>query len=151
VIFDHIVRSKTSSPTVLENDLALLSATVSYFAEMRSQMRLLATVCSRLQHTASVFLQLAQNYVSHLEPARKRAKPPTNHSQYVNNAVDLDIRDVNITNYLEWLPEEIETKIPAQEGDWHGLDSFGVSQRRRMSGNMFDWFSWDTYYAVPEA
>jgi hypothetical protein len=150
VIFEHIVRGKVSSPTALKDDVALLSATVSYFAEMRSQMRLLATVCTRLQHTASVFLQLAQNHVSRRppeEPARKKAKSPVSSLQNCSDLVDIDIRDINVANYLEWLPGDLATAAPTRDVDGHWPHSFGASQRRRMSGNMFDWFSWDTYYA----
>lgn len=153
MIFEHIVGNKNSPSTTINNDLSLLSATVSYFAEMRSQMRLLATVCSRLQHTSSVYLQLAQNHVSRrlsIEPTHKKLKAPIDHGQHCNDLIDLDIRNVNVANYLEWLPTEINPTITTQPGDQHEPACIGVSQIRRISGNMFDWFSWDAYYAGAE-
>jgi hypothetical protein len=111
-------------------------------------MRLLATACSRLEHTASVFLQLAQNYVSRplREPAHKKVRLSGNPQQHYSGLVDLDVPEVNVANYLEWLLAETEIATPTQDIDGHQPDSFGSNQRR-MSGNMFDWFSWDSYYA----
>jgi hypothetical protein len=74
VIFDNVVHHQNHGPTI-EQDLSLLTTTVTYFADMRSQMRLLACVCSKLQHTAAVFLHLAQTHVRHKprqNPAAKR-------------------------------------------------------------------------------
>jgi hypothetical protein len=148
VIFGHIVRGNASSPAELKDDLALLSATVSYFEEMRSQMRLLANVCSRLQHTASVFLQLAQNHVSRpvKKPGRRKAKLTGNPPRHYSGLVDLDIPEIDVVSYLEWLPAEPEIAISTQDIESHQPDSFGANQGR-ISGNMFDWFSWDSYYA----
>lgn len=59
VIFENIVHHTCWTPAV-EQDLQLLSATMTYYSEMRSQMRLLATVCARQQRVAAIFLRLAQ-------------------------------------------------------------------------------------------
>lgn len=63
MVFENIIHSHSSLVSVIEQDLGLLSITVSYFQSMQNQLRLLATVCSRLEHVATVFLQLAQRHV----------------------------------------------------------------------------------------
>ncbi|KAJ9273174.1 transcriptional regulator family: Fungal Specific TF [Paecilomyces variotii] len=63
VIFENIVHSRGSLRSMIDHDLGLLATTVSYFASMRSQLHLLAKICSRLERVASVFLQLAQHHV----------------------------------------------------------------------------------------
>ncbi|KNG89742.1 hypothetical protein ANOM_001973 [Aspergillus nomiae NRRL 13137] len=131
VIFENIVHHTCWTPTV-EQDLQLLSTTVTYYAEMRSQMRLLATVCTRLQRVAAVFLQLAQTYV------RQHTSDPTadnmvtstencstspsgdyNMSAYSDRAMNdfapdsakdsetqpnVDMGEPDVASYLEWLP-----------------------------------------------
>ncbi|KZL67587.1 fungal specific transcription factor domain-containing protein [Colletotrichum tofieldiae] len=64
VVFENLVQNYTfQSAMTIDQDLKLLATTVSYFASMRAQMRLLATVCSRLERVAAVFLQLAKSYL----------------------------------------------------------------------------------------
>lgn len=148
VVFEHVVQSQFLPLSEIEEDLNLLSATVSYFAEMRSQMRLLATVCSRLQHTASVFHQLARGHASRqlaTEPSHKRARLSETQEQHCKDLTEPDIRGVDVAHYLDWLPAEIQTTFPIQEPE--RLDPTDPSQRITVPGNMFDWFSWDTYYA----
>ncbi|KAK2041079.1 hypothetical protein LZ31DRAFT_586737 [Colletotrichum somersetense] len=64
VVFENIIHNHASQSAVtIDRDLQLMATTVSYFASMRGQMRLLATLCIRLERVASVFLQLAKSYL----------------------------------------------------------------------------------------
>ncbi|KAJ5383252.1 Transcription factor, partial [Penicillium concentricum] len=161
VIFGNIIHNNGAQASTIEQDLNLLSATVDYFAEMRSQMRLLATVCSRLQHTASVFLQLAQVHVSRcalaetIETPDKSFQPPSvqpmdNHIQHSEDLMDLDFGELNVTNYLEWLPADMGSPLSIFDGNRPGVSSSRLGEKKSIPGNMFDWFSWDTYYSGTE-
>jgi hypothetical protein len=161
VVFDNIIHPQNYHTSTIKQDLGLLSATVNYFKAMQSQMRLLATVCSRLEHTAAIFLKLAQNHVSY-RASTKTAAPPEpykqasrnqnhSHSQILADLVDLDVGDLNVVNYIEWLPADMDTTWPLPEAERHEPVSSRPGDRGQMSGNMFDWFSWDSYYAGTEA
>lgn len=79
VIFGNIIR-EPRAPTA-HQDLALLSTTVSYFASMRSQLNLLVNLSSKLEHVATVFLQLARRQVVHNAsgtPTNTASGVPTN-------------------------------------------------------------------------
>lgn len=81
VVFDDIVHNHTSQASTITNqDIDLLSTTVSYFASMRAQLRLLATVCTRLEQVASVFLQLAQNHAGQRPSPIDKAHGPAGSS-----------------------------------------------------------------------
>ncbi|CCF45963.1 hypothetical protein CH063_03743 [Colletotrichum higginsianum] len=72
VVFENLVHNHhRQSSIAIDRDLKLLSTTVSYFESMRAQMRLLATLCSRLERVAAVFLQLAKNQISQQTPCFK--------------------------------------------------------------------------------
>lgn len=72
VVFENLVHNHhRQSSIAIDRDLKLLSTTVSYFESMRAQMRLLATLCSRLERVAAVFLQLAKNQISQQTPCSK--------------------------------------------------------------------------------
>lgn len=68
---------------MVDHDLGLLATTVSYFASMRAQLRLLANICSRLERVASAFLQLAQYHVRNTvsRETASQAGTPTYSSQ----------------------------------------------------------------------
>ncbi|KAF4960809.1 hypothetical protein FSARC_10361 [Fusarium sarcochroum] len=74
VVFEHLVQNHLFlSTATVEQDLDLLSTTVSYYSSMRDQLSLLATLCARLEHIATAFLRLAQLQVDHrdvLDPQR---------------------------------------------------------------------------------
>ncbi|KAJ6089455.1 Transcription factor [Penicillium canescens] len=157
VVFDNIIHPQNYHTSTIEQDLGLLSATVNYFKAMQSQMRLLATVCSRLEHTASIFLKLAQNHVSY-RASTKTAAPPApytqassnqnySHSQTLADLMDPEVGDLNVVNYVEWLPADMDTTWPLPEAERHEPVSSRPGDRGQMLGNMFDWFSWDSYYA----
>ncbi|KAJ5521712.1 Transcription factor [Penicillium freii] len=127
---------------------------------MRSQMRLLATVCSRLQHTASVFLQLAQAHVSGrvltqtIEKPTKSLQPPPiqptySYDQHPEDMMDLDFGELNVSNYLEWLPADMGSAWPMFDTNRPDVVS-RPANKRPSQGSGFDWFSWDTYYSGTE-
>jgi hypothetical protein len=169
VIFKNVVHPDSQGPTI-EQDLGLLATTVTYFTDMRVQLRLLASVCSKLQHTAAVFLQLAQAHVRHktsTKPGNKatRSSKRANSSgldgsatQAIEGSTDAGLGRVDITSYLEWLPGdmdatcrmlEVEMQDATDEhsglGEGSNLTEFPI--RRPISDRVFDWFSWDVYYA----
>jgi hypothetical protein len=160
-------------------------------------MRLLATVCFRLQHAAAVFLQLAQAHVSRYASSDRRSPessgsidssqvidmPQSDHrldglatsttwdqqarSNIVNGYAQarealtaVDMEDMDISSYLEWLPSSMddntwpifEAERPnsrAIHSDPSGGDPLAKSEqnRRQTFDSVFDWFSWDSYYA----
>ncbi|KAJ5494629.1 Transcription factor, partial [Penicillium fimorum] len=161
VIFGNIIHSENAQIPTIEQDLNLLSATVNYFSEMRSQMHLLATVCSRLQHTASVFLQLAQLHVSRCaltqasEKSAKSFQPPPvqpidSCGQRPEDLMDVDVRELNIASYLEWLPTDMGSTWPLFDVNPPEVASSHIGDDKSIPGNMFDWFAWDTYYSGTE-
>jgi hypothetical protein len=157
VVFDNIIHPQNYHISTIEQDLGLLSATVNYFKAMQSQMRLIATVCSRLENTASIFLKLAQNLVSYRASTKKAAPPAPykqassnqnySHSQTLADLMDPEVGDLNVANYVEWLPADMDTTWPLPEAERHEPVSSRPGDRGQMLGNMFDWFSWDSYYA----
>ncbi|PYI11756.1 hypothetical protein BO78DRAFT_413565 [Aspergillus sclerotiicarbonarius CBS 121057] len=160
VIFENIIHHRGPSTATIQQDLSLLSSTVTYFADMRSQVRLLATVCSRLQSAAGAFLQLAQLHIANCAsssdlsssqvqiqgPGATRSARPDEQHDHPNQPLDLNMGDVDVANYLDWLPADME------------LDSVralcenekGSGGSRRTFDSMFDWFSWDAYYGGVE-
>ncbi|KAJ5762003.1 Transcription factor [Penicillium nucicola] len=164
VVFDNIIHPQDYHISTIDQDLGLLSATVNYFKAMQSQMRLLATVCSRLEQTAAIFHKLAQNHVSY----RASTKTAASHSKQVSgnqphsynsshgnsqsqNITDLMTLNVgDVANYIEWLPTDMDTTWPLSEAEKYEPVSSRPADRGQMSGNMFDWFSWDSYYAGTE-
>ncbi|OQE37661.1 hypothetical protein PENCOP_c009G02782 [Penicillium coprophilum] len=162
VVFGNIIHSDGTQASTITQDLNLLSATVEYFAAMRSQMRLLATVCSRLQHTASVFLQLAQVHVSRHALTGTIGKPDEpfqsqpeehidGHDHDPGELTDLDLGESNIANYLKWLPTEMSPPWSMFDADQPDVSCPRFSNKRSIPDNSFDWFSWDTYYSGIEA
>lgn len=196
MIFENIVHFRGGPLTPeIEQDLGLLAITVTYFAEMRSQMRLLATVCFRLQHAAAVFLQLAQAHVSrYVSSARRRRRstesswsidpPPQtmmNNTPQGDNGPDgtrswdqqarsniisgyaqarealtaIDMGEMDISSYLEWLPSNTDDStwpmfFEAERSNSRAIGNppaKSAQNRRQTFDIVFDWFSWDSYYA----
>lgn len=123
-------------------------------------MRLLATVCSRLQHTASVFFQLARAHVSGRvltqtieKPAKSLQPPPMqstySHDQHSEDVMDLDFGELDVSNYLEWLPADMGSTWPMFDTNRPDVVS-RPGNKRPSQGSGFDWFSWDTYYSGTE-
>lgn len=196
MIFENIVHFRGGPLTPeIEQDLGLLAVTVTYFAEMRSQMRLLATVCFRLQHAAAVFLKLAQAHVSRYasagstESSASIDSPPqvvnspqndrpeglatsawgqqardnivNGYSQAHEALTAVDMGEMDISSYLEWLPSTMDDitwpMLDAERPNSRAIHSNPTSKgnhpakstqnRRQTFDSVFDWFSWDSYYA----
>ncbi|GFG12915.1 hypothetical protein IFM61392_07659 [Aspergillus lentulus] len=142
---------------------------VTYFADMRSQMRPLASVCSKLQHTAVVFLQLAQTHVRPKASTKPGSKATRSSKQAISSRLDgLPHRSVGLTDaglgqlditcYLEWLSADMDNTYRVLEvemqdatdrhsGPSDGTDLREFPTRGTTSDRVFDWFSWDAYYA----
>ncbi|KAE8324017.1 fungal-specific transcription factor domain-containing protein [Aspergillus sergii] len=186
VIFENIVHHTCWTPAV-EQDLQLLSTTVAYYAEMRSQMRLLATVCARLQRVAATFLRLAQTHVrqyasaqiaNNMESSTESPRPSQagdyDGSAYSDRGMNdlasslaedsgnfpgVDVEEPDVATYLEWLPADLNPTWPMadvehQDPNSHpGAGDRGTSRNssRKAFDSVFDWFSWDAYYAEVEA
>jgi hypothetical protein len=166
VIFENIIHQPSQYPT-LEQDLRLLATTVTYFTEMRLQMRLLAGVCSKLQHTAAVFLQLAQSHTRHSTSAKpsadtSRFSEQSNSSrlgghatQSWDDSINADLDGHEFMNYLNCLPADmndtsqiLETELQVskpQHLDGEQETSSAYLQRPT-SDCAFDWFLWNDYY-----
>ncbi|KAL0932308.1 fungal specific transcription factor domain-containing protein [Colletotrichum truncatum] len=138
VVFEHIVHDKTSNASSkTNNDISLLSTTVSYFSSMRAQLRLLAPVCARLEHVASIFLQLAQAHANERrlphsgEPKVNSVFPssaPPLSTQFLGHGdneriasvfqtVNEDegiIADLDISTLLDWLPADTAASWPVE-------------------------------------
>ncbi|KAE8393475.1 hypothetical protein BDV23DRAFT_149253 [Aspergillus alliaceus] len=143
VIFKTIIHQRRWTAAI-EQDLRLLSTTVSYYAEMRSQMRLLATVCERLQRVAATFFQLAQAHVhrhfpqesaggtvraAEMSPMRSHEGPDQlmqqiqankesafNYAQSIEALASAGVGDPNVSNYLQWLPADMATTWSSMDG-----------------------------------
>lgn len=63
--------------SMIDHDLGLLATMVSYFVSMRTQLRLLVNICSRLERVASVFLQLAQHHVRTIKSIQPTSQTTT--------------------------------------------------------------------------
>ncbi|KAJ5805700.1 uncharacterized protein N7503_003302 [Penicillium pulvis] len=166
VIFENIVH-RSSQSLKHEDDLRLLAVAVDYFAEMRSQMRLLADLCSKLQHTAAVFLHLAQSLNRHCKstkPARNVvpisqqqtvAEPEEQTTHSWDDYVDIDMSDDELTTYLSCLPVDMEAtsrmlenelQFPQSHHGDHGEKSSPTYFQKPISDCTFGWFLWDDYY-----
>ncbi|PWY94637.1 hypothetical protein BO94DRAFT_531578 [Aspergillus sclerotioniger CBS 115572] len=159
VIFENIIQHRGPSTDTIQQDLTLLCSTVTYFAEMRSQMHLLAPVCSRLQSVADACMRLAQLHISNCasdstSDDRSSQGPGAAHSVRLAEQTDhpsetheafpsIDAGDLDIANYLDWLPADMDLNavLPLSENER------GNSANRRTLASIFDWFSWDAYYA----
>ncbi|GFG20311.1 uncharacterized transcriptional regulatory protein C11D3.07c [Aspergillus udagawae] len=127
-------------------------------------------VCSKLRHTAAIFLQLAQAHVRN-KTSTKPGSKATRSSKRINTSrldgpatqacegsTDAGLGQLDITSYLEWLPGDMDAtcrmlEVEMQDatdqhsglGEGSNLTEFPI--RRPASDRVFDWFSWDVYYA----
>ncbi|KAJ5769064.1 hypothetical protein N7520_003623, partial [Penicillium odoratum] len=166
VVFENIVHRPSHSQKH-ENDLRLLAITVNYFADMRPQMRLLADLCSKLQHTAAVFLQLAQSHVRHcystkptqnavlLSQQPKSSRADEQATQTWNDLIDIALDDQELINYLSCLPVDMNSTSRILETELHVPQSHRPNRAENMSPTYsqqpisdctFGWFLWDDYY-----
>lgn len=140
---------------------------VTYFTEMRSQMRFLAGVCAKLEHTAAVFLQLAQSHTRYSDSAKPtddaaRLSQRSNSSglnehgiQSWDGMIDADLVHSDFTNYLNWLPVDMDATSRILETELQGSrthhsdrkpESTSTYFQRPASDRIFEWFLWDDYY-----
>ncbi|PYI27435.1 hypothetical protein BP00DRAFT_405016 [Aspergillus indologenus CBS 114.80] len=134
VIFENIVHHPGPVTPTVEHDLNLLATTVMYFASMRSQMRLLATLCTRLEHVAATFLQLARNVHSTSTGTENMLC-----ERHGDECTQVHVGELNGASYLDLLPADMGA-LPGHSPSGKGKEA------RRTFDSMFDWFSWDTYY-----
>lgn len=111
---------------------------------MRNQLSLLSTLASRLAKTAGVFVQLAEHHVNASAPSTAAGAT----TQGLDDLSDIDL--AAIEGYLEWLPgsvpptQEIMEPEAAVDGDG---EATALNGRKRRFDDVFDWFSWDSYYS----
>ncbi|KAJ5611392.1 hypothetical protein N7510_008111, partial [Penicillium lagena] len=166
VIFENVIQQSIQYPT-LEQDLRFLATMVTYYADMKSQMRHLASVCSKLQHTATVFLQLAQSHArnSNFTTPANNAAGISQHpncsglaehgTEPWDDLTSTDLGNCDMTNYLNWLPVDMDVtsrilEAEIQDSRFHHSDckpeSSSTYLHRPTTERMFDWFLWDDYY-----
>lgn len=130
-------------------------------------MRLLSGLCFKLQHTAAVFLQLAQSHICHdksiyfqkgaddITQQLKASGPGEEAAESQNNLIDLVLGDHDLTNYLNCLPLEMndtsqiletEFQVPKSHIFHLGEEDNPPYPQRPISDRTFDWFLWDDYY-----
>ncbi|RSL91505.1 hypothetical protein CDV31_015443 [Fusarium ambrosium] len=168
VLFGKIMRDPQASTA--STDLELLATTKTYFSRMRTQLCVLASVSSKLEHTAGVFLRFAEDHVTqHKSGSLAHQRPeedmmtdlPLTIPDFVQQGCSFPgtgdnqqqgaLGDVDMATFLHWLPDNIPVEAAADVGleeefvgEAPGQDSRGI---KRSFDNTFDWFSWDTYYA----
>lgn len=140
VIFGHILSDPMAS--TVKQDLQLLDTTVFYFESMRMQLSLLSMLASRLARTARIFHQLAQRHVATTE--RKSASL----GQDGASAAEVDFE--TIEDYLKWLSLEVADGMPLPINVENAASNSEAlkfpGERTQSLGDVFDWFSWETYY-----
>lgn len=130
-------------------------------------MRLLAGLCSKLEHTAAVFLQLAQShtrYSNSAKPTDDAARLPQrpnspgldeHGTQPWDGMTDADLVHCDFANYLNWLPVDMEPTSRILETELQGSrsqhsdrkpESTSTYFQRPASDRIFEWFLWDDYY-----
>ncbi|EWZ45844.1 hypothetical protein FOZG_06056 [Fusarium oxysporum Fo47] len=179
IIFENLVqRHALLSKVTIQQDLKLLSTTVSYYSSMTRQMQMLAPLCARLENIATVFLHLAKLHTDCLaplfstqppapEPLQSRSSQIQKTSISANSMSTGSLQtelggecDVDLEQYLQWLPPDVippqdtqSTDIPDKDSNQRVLGAEGVEPlqaeprgTKRPFDVMFDWFAWDVYY-----
>ncbi|WZH45281.1 fungal-specific transcription factor domain-containing protein [Fusarium acuminatum] len=114
------------STKTIQQDADLLANTVSYYASMRGQMRLLAPLCARLENVANVFLRLVQHELNSRGTLKKAGIFPQGAMQSLStqeptggkadslvipiNEMRRELGDgisADLEQYLEWLPTDM--------------------------------------------
>ncbi|KIL85838.1 hypothetical protein FAVG1_10807 [Fusarium avenaceum] len=127
IIYGHLMKDHASlSARTIQQDTGLLATAVSYYANMRGQMQLLAPLCARLENVANVFLRLVQHEVNGrgaLEKAEicsQGAMQSLRAREPIGGRVDIPVMPVDemrqelsdgisadLEHYLEWLPTDL--------------------------------------------
>ncbi|KAH7490143.1 hypothetical protein FOMA001_g3832 [Fusarium oxysporum f. sp. matthiolae] len=179
IIFENLVqRHALLSKATIQQDLELLSTTVSYYSSMTRQMQMLAPLCARLENIATVFLHLAKLHTDCSDPIYSTQPPApeplqSGSSQSQKTSISANSMstgslqtelggecDVDLEQYLQWLPPDVippqdtqSTDIPDKDSNQRVLGAEGVEPlqaeprgTKRPFDVMFDWFAWDVYY-----
>ncbi|KAM0081530.1 hypothetical protein ACKRZS_006316 [Fusarium odoratissimum] len=179
IIFENLVqRNALLRKVTIQQDLELLSTTVSYYSSMTRQMQMLAPLCARLENIATVFLHLTKLHTDcsdplystqppDPEPLQSRSSQSQKTSISANStstgSLQTDLGgecDVDLEQYLQWLPPDVippqdtkSTDIPDGDSNQRVLGAEGVEPlqaeprgTKRPFDVMFDWFAWDVYY-----
>ncbi|WKT43568.1 hypothetical protein QSH57_008404 [Fusarium oxysporum f. sp. vasinfectum] len=131
IIFENLVqRHALLSKVTIQQDLELLSTTVSYCSSMTRQMQMLAPLCARLKNIATVFLHLAKLHTDCSdplystqppapEPLQSRSSQSQKTSISANSTSTGSLQtelggecDFDLEQYLQWLPPDV---IPPQD------------------------------------
>ncbi|KAF5003195.1 hypothetical protein FDECE_10263 [Fusarium decemcellulare] len=156
VVFEHLVHDQTHSNSAQnQQDIDLLSTTVSYYA-------------------TTVFLGLVQLHMDRPAPVHPTVRASAHNERdkrfqesnvMADNIqrIEHDLGDglgMDMESFLDWLPADIfpvfneEQHGPLQttsDAILHGNASQQCSRgRKRSFDSLFDWFSWDAYYADAE-
>jgi hypothetical protein len=153
VVFKQILEFPANGEVA--KDLEYLSITVNYFLNMKAQLSGLARIAGQIAETAEALYRLAQRRVD--------ATPNTG---LPNRRDPLDL-DADVL--MSWLPDDTQIGFPPTDSNSamnlneilfsHVADvseqesGIGVRPEAVWGGlqpfdSMFDWFSWDTYYAT---
>lgn len=130
-------------------------------------MRLLAGLCSKLQHTAAVFLHLAQSHIRHCYPKKpipsavllfqqpKGSEAGEHATQPWDHLIDLEMGEQELITYLNYLPAdmnatsrilETELQVPQFHHLRRGEENSPIYSQQPLSDCTFGWFLWDDYY-----
>ncbi|KAK2480744.1 hypothetical protein H9L39_06383 [Fusarium oxysporum f. sp. albedinis] len=177
-LFQMVQRHALLSKVTIQQDLELLSTTVSYYSSMTRQMQMLAPLCARLENIATVFLHLAKLHTDYSDPLYSTQPPApeplqSGSSQSQKTSISANSMstgslqtelggecDVDLEQYLQWLPPDVippqdtqSTDIPDKDSNQRVLGAEGVEPlqaeprgTKRPFDVMFDWFAWDVYY-----
>ncbi|EXM07504.1 hypothetical protein FOIG_02510 [Fusarium odoratissimum NRRL 54006] len=179
IIFENLVqRNALLRKVMIQQDLELLSTTVSYYSSMTRQMQMLAPLCARLKNIATVFLHLAKLHTDCSDPLYSTQPPapePLQSRSSQNQKTSISANststgslqtelggecDVDLEQYLQWLPSDViplqdtqSTDIPDEDSNQRALGAEVVKPlqaeprgTKRPFDVMFDWFAWDVYY-----
>ncbi|RGP80281.1 transcriptional regulatory [Fusarium longipes] len=134
IIFENLVQGRASLPeTTIEHDIELLSTTITYYSDMREQFQLLAPLCERLTHIATVFHRLVLDQVGYpgtlgQDEVRVQPFPPTegqNIGSMDSNTtlslqeMELQLGDeigVDLKQYMQWLSSDVLSVEPEAQG-----------------------------------
>ncbi|RKL29740.1 hypothetical protein BFJ70_g10387 [Fusarium oxysporum] len=131
IIFENLVqRHALLSKVTIQQDLELLSTTVSYYSSMTRQMQMLAPLCARLENMATVFLHLAKLHTDCSDPLHSTQPPAPEPLQSLSSqsqkasisanststgSLQTELGgecDFDLEQYLQWLPPDV---IPPQD------------------------------------
>ncbi|KAK2013629.1 hypothetical protein LZ32DRAFT_557688 [Colletotrichum eremochloae] len=144
VVFENLVHNHAfQSAVTIDHDLKLLATTVSYFVSMRAQMRLLATLCTRLERVAAVFLQLAKSYLGRRTSVSDESR--SNNPWTLGNSLS----DISSVPTLPAMRQRAENASKEKHTDviWNQYEEGSVLGDDAEIGNLLKWLPADTFTA----